>query len=124
MVTGLTEQHEPEGWINYLKESMERRSREAEDKLDTLGKVEQAKTKRLKGEKLTITDLGDIMDILCYKGLQYCCRALPEEMGKNCPQRNAALEALGLTLEDYEKYKMEFGHEVLTRILEEKGILK
>ncbi len=45
---------------------------------------------------------------LCHGSLAYCC-----PLSKRCPERDRALEVLGLTPEDYERLKMEEHHQFL-----------
>ncbi|MHA1772247.1 MAG: hypothetical protein ACTSYL_00880 [Candidatus Thorarchaeota archaeon] len=45
---------------------------------------------------------------LCHGSLAYCC-----PLSKRCPERDRALEVLGLTPEDYERMKMQSHHEFL-----------
>ncbi|MCF2135970.1 MAG: hypothetical protein K9W43_01910 [Candidatus Thorarchaeota archaeon] len=45
---------------------------------------------------------------LCHGSLAYCC-----PLSKRCPERDRALEVLGLTPEDYERMKMRAHHDFL-----------
>lgn len=52
--------------------------------------------------------LGIRHDGVCWKNLAYCCSPL-----KPCPKRDHALQELGMSLEDYLRYKAELLEELL-----------
>lgn len=97
--------------LEALKEAIDARARE-------LGKAKVAELrekyeilKRLQDKTpKTKEDVVEAMKkVLCFSNIAYCCGTPlnPHGEGKQCPFRDGFLDALGLTYEDYEKFKSE-----------------
>jgi len=64
-------------------------------------------------------------EVLCHGDISYCCASPKSKTteGKYCPNRDALLDALGITLTDYEKSKIKMT-DVFYDLLKKKGVTK
>jgi len=78
--------------------------REEEDyyreKLENARKALEIAEKRKNGGKLTEEEAKIAMSVTCYGHIAYCCG-----LDKECPFRNMALSALGITREQFREMK-------------------
>ena len=115
-----------EKFLATLKEIRKNEISNFEKKLkqhdETIKKFEMLKDFKEKGIK-NKENIEKLSDVLCYHSIAYC--GSPEsrrKIGKDCPFRNSFLEAIGLTVEDFETYK-ERCEKLFWEFLKEKGVI-
>ena len=69
--------------------------KEKENEISELNKMVEMLEGKVESEQ-------EVLNLTCWKSLAYCC-----SLERNCPQRDIALEVLGISKEDFTKIKKD-----------------
>lgn len=106
--------------MNFDKIIKDLKAEKPEDIEEILEIEEDVKTflmlKKIKAKKVkTRKDFEKAFEALCYGSPVFCC-----DINKPCLNRNGVLDALGISVKDFRKIKMEWHEEFVGRFGDEK----